>query len=222
MLTETKGTTWFEKIKDGDGHAAHLLLHEHYVGEAHDMRRAALANSKLENLFCKSKASFSFEEKFLTCMNKVFQELKDAGQPLYPSQKVQWLLRGVKNDDIQVQATMGIIHDQFLTDFDSAYPTLSCAVSTQFTNIKPTATNGVSARYSRAVDRAAAVVVVAIGTVDMVFSANHMKVNVTDISRNFKTEEWDKLRAVGGTYVYMDISKNECLSGRGNRDDRGS
>lgn len=82
-----------------------------------DMQHAALANAKLENLFWKSEASFSFE-KFPTCMKKAFKKLEDAGQPLYPSQKVQWLLRGEKNDDIQVQTTMGIIHDdQYLTDF---------------------------------------------------------------------------------------------------------
>ena len=51
LLTKTDGATWFEKVSDGDGRAAHLLLCEHYVGEAHDMRRAASANAKLEALF---------------------------------------------------------------------------------------------------------------------------------------------------------------------------
>jgi hypothetical protein len=51
LLTKTEGAAWFEKVRDGDGRAAHLLLREHYVGEAHDMRRAAAANAKLESLF---------------------------------------------------------------------------------------------------------------------------------------------------------------------------
>jgi hypothetical protein len=54
LLTKTEGATWFEKVKDGDGRRAHLLLREHYVGEAHDMRRAVSANAKLETLFWKS------------------------------------------------------------------------------------------------------------------------------------------------------------------------
>jgi len=136
LLTKTEGATWFEKAKDGDGRAAHLLLREHYVGEAHDMRRAALANAKLESLFWRSEASFPFE-KFLTRMNEAFKELEDAGQPLYPSQKVQWLLCGIKNDDIQVQTTMGIVRDRYLTDFDSACLTLSRTVSSCFTSIEP-------------------------------------------------------------------------------------
>jgi hypothetical protein len=45
-LTKTEGATWFEKVRDGDGRSAHLLLREHYIGEAHDMRRAASATAK--------------------------------------------------------------------------------------------------------------------------------------------------------------------------------
>ena len=53
LLTKTNCATWFKKVKDGDGCAAHLLLREHYIGEVHDMRRAAAANAKLEALFGK-------------------------------------------------------------------------------------------------------------------------------------------------------------------------
>jgi hypothetical protein len=60
----------FEKVKDGDGCAAHLLLREHYVGEAHDQRCAAGAQAKLESLFWKKESSFPFE-KFLTRMNGI-------------------------------------------------------------------------------------------------------------------------------------------------------
>jgi hypothetical protein len=45
LLTKTEGATWFEKVRDGDGRAAHLLLKEHDVGKAHDMRRADAANA---------------------------------------------------------------------------------------------------------------------------------------------------------------------------------
>ena len=119
LLTKTEGATWFEKVRDGDGRGSHLLLKEHYIGEAHDMRRAASANAKLETLFWKSEASFSFE-KFLTRMNEAFRELQDAGQPLYEAQKVQQLLKSIKNDDVQVQTTMGIIRDRYLNNFDAA------------------------------------------------------------------------------------------------------
>jgi hypothetical protein len=44
-------------------------------------------------------------------------------------------------------------------------------------------------------------------------------VDVTDVTRNYTLDEWDKLRQVGGhTYVYQ---HREFLSGRTGRGDRG-
>jgi hypothetical protein len=41
---------------------------------------------------------------------------------------------------------------------------------------------------------------------------------VTDVTRNFTSDDWDKLRACGGhSYVYQ---RREYLSGRGGRDGR--
>ena len=209
LLTKTEGATWFEKVKDGDGRAAHLLLREHYVGEAHDMRRAAAANAKLETLFWKSEASFSFE-KYLTRLNEAFKELEDAGQALWEAQKVTHLLKGIQNDDIQVQTTIGIVRNSFLSDFDGACLTLSRTISSRFASIE-------SNKQKRR-----------IGAVDTRAGnrggrgrgrgrqsrgrgggrdGGRMKVimngvDVTDISRNFTSDEWEKLRACGGhTYV---------------------
>ncbi len=124
LLTKTEGQTWFEKVCNGDGRVVHLLLRDHNVGEAHDMRRAASANAKLESLFWKNEASFP-SEKFLTRLNEAFMELQEANVPLYESQKVNYLLRGVKNDDIHVQTTLGIIRNRYLNNFDEACLTLS-------------------------------------------------------------------------------------------------
>jgi hypothetical protein len=71
LLTKTEGATWFEKVNDGNGQGAHLFLREHYVGEAHNMCRAASATANLETLF------------WLPWMSKAFKEIEDAGQPLY-------------------------------------------------------------------------------------------------------------------------------------------
>lgn len=47
-------------------------------------------------------------------------------------------------------------------------------------------------------------------------------VDVTDVTRNFTSDEWDKLRAVGGhTYVYQRRDFLSGNSGRGGRDNRG-
>jgi hypothetical protein len=223
LLTKTDGATWFEKVTDGDGRAAHLLLREHYVGEAHDMRRAASANAKLEALFWKSEASFPFE-KYLTRMNEAFKELADAGQPMYVQQKVQTLLRSIKCDDIQVQTTMGIIRDRYLNDFDGACLTLSRTVSSRFASIEPgknkrsigaTSTNSRNTRGGggRSNNRGGRN-----NGRGNNSGNNRMKVmmngvDVSDIHRNFTADEWDKLRLVGGhTYIYQ---RREYLNNRG-------
>ena len=82
LLAKTDGATWFERVTDGDCRAAHMLLPEQYVGEAHDMDRAASANAKLEALFWKCEASLPFEKNLIR-MNEAFKELADAGQPMY-------------------------------------------------------------------------------------------------------------------------------------------
>ena len=229
LLTKTEGQTWFEKVKDGDGRAAHLLLREHYVGEAHDQRRAASAVAKLENLFWKNESSFPFE-KYLTRLNEAFMELEDAEQPLYPAQKVQWLIRGIKNDDIQVQTTIGIIRDRYLTNFDEACLTLSRTVSSRFASIEPGkakrqigALNSTSGRGSNR-GRGGRGGRGRYGGRGGGSGGGHRPkvvmngVDVTDVTRSFTSDDWDKLRACGGhTYVYQ---RRDFLSGRGGRGGR--
>jgi hypothetical protein len=120
LLTKTEGQTWFEKVKNDNGRAAHLLLGEHYAGEAHNQRHATSALAKLEHLDQRNESSFPFE-KYLTCLNEAFVQMEDAEAttPLSCS-KVHWLNHGIKNDDIQVQTTSGIICDRYLTNFDEA------------------------------------------------------------------------------------------------------
>ena len=228
LLTKTEGATWFEKAKDGDGRAAHFLLREHYIGEAHDQRRAAAALAKLQTLFWKSEASFPFE-KYLTRLNEAFMEMEEAEQPLYPAQKVNWLLMGIKNDDIQVQTTCGIIRDRYLTNFDEACLTLSRTISSRFASVEPgknkRSIGAVNSNSGRGSTRGRGR-----GRHSNRGGNNNGRrakvimngVDVTDVTRNFTADDWDKLRSVGGhTYVYQ---RREYLNGnasRGGRDYRG-
>ncbi len=227
-MNKTKGSTWFEKVKDGDGRGAHMLLCEHYVGEAHDMRRAAAANAKLETLFWKSEASFSFE-KYLTRLNEAFKELKDAGQPLWEAQKVNHLLKGIQNDDIQVQTTIGIVRQTFLSNFEEASLALSQAVSSRFANVESNKqkrrigavdTRSAGNRGGRGGRRGGRHSGGLGGGRDNRMRVIMNGVDVADISRNFTSDEWEKLRACGGhTYV---AQRREFLNGRyGGRGDRG-
>jgi hypothetical protein len=146
--------------------------------------------------------------------------LADAGQPMYMQQKVQLLLRSIKCDDIQVQTTMGIIRDRYLNDFDTDCLTLSLTVSSCFASIEPgknkqsigaTTTNTRNTRGSGRRGRGRSG-----GRGNQ--NGGRMKVmmngvDVSDIHRNFTSDEWDKLRMVGGhTYIYQ---RREYLNNRG-------
>ena len=218
LLTKTDGATWFEKVTDGDGRAAHLLLRDHYVGEAHDMRRAAAATAKLEALFWKSEASFPFE-KYLTRMNEAFKELEDADQPMYVQQKVQFLLKSMRCDDIQVQTTMGIVRDRYSHDFEGACMALSRTISSRFALSDPNkgkrsigaATTTTKTGRGRGGGRSGNRGGRGSGTGKMKVVMNG--VDVSDINRNFTTDEWDKLRSCGGVaYIHQ---RREYLANRG-------
>lgn len=219
LLTKTDGATWFEKVTDGDGRAAHLLLRDHYVGEAHDMRRAAAATAKLEALFWKSEASFPFE-KYLTRMNEAFKELEDADQPMYVQQKVQFLLKSMRCDDIQVQTTMGIVRDRYSHDFEGACMALSRTISSRFALSDPnkgkrsigaatTTTKTGRGRGSGRSGNRGGRGNNTTGKMKVVMNG----VDVSDINRNFTTDEWDKLRSCGGiAYIHQ---RREYLANRG-------
>ena len=144
---------------------------------------------------------------------------------MFEAQKVNWLLKGIKNDDIQVQTTIGIIRNTFLSDFDAACLTLSRTVSSRFASIEPNrhkrsigAVNTAGRGRGRGRSRGS-------GGRGGQRDGSRMRVNmngvdVTDVSRNFTSEEWDKLKACGGhTYVYQ---RRDFLNGRtAGRDGRG-
>ena len=158
-------------------------------------------------------------------------EMEDAEQPLYPAQKVQRLIRGIKNDDIQVQTTIGIIRDHYLTNFDEACLMLSRTISSRFASIEPGKNKrkigAVNTRAGRGSNRGRGRGRHG-GRGGNAGSGNRMRVvmngvDVTDVTRNFTTDDWDKLRACGGhTYVYQ---RREFLNGTGgqggSRDNRG-
>ncbi len=135
-----------------------------------------------------------------------------------------------------MQTTIGIIRDRYLDDFDGASLTLSRIISSRFASIVPGknkrsigAVNSNSGRggsgrgrgHGRHGGRGG-------NTSGGQMQVQMNGVNVTDVTRNFSSDEWDKSRAVGGhTYVYQrrDLlsDNNGWRSGRGDgRDGRGA
>ena len=63
------------------------------------------------------------------------KELEDEEPPHHPQQKVQFLVRNIKSDSIQVWTTRGIINDKYLVLFENACTTLLLTISTLFLTI---------------------------------------------------------------------------------------
>ncbi len=171
-------------------------------------------------------------EKYLTHLNKAFKELEDAGQALWETQEVTHLLKGIQNDDIQVQMTISIVRNSFLSHFDVAFLTLSRTVLSRFASVLKSNrqkrrigavdTRGKGNWSGRGRGRAGR----HYGSRGGRRENNWMKVimnglDVTDITRNFTLDKWDKLHVCGGrAYV---TQGREYLSGRhgGRGDNRG-
>jgi hypothetical protein len=156
-------------------------------------------------------------------MNEAFKELEDADQPMYVQQKVQFLLKSMRCDDIQVQTTMGIVRDRYSHDFEGACMALSRTVSSRFALSDPnkgkrsigattTATTKTGrGNGGRGVGRSGNRGGRGSGNGKMKVVMNG--VDVSDIHRNFTTDEWEKLRSCGGVaYIHQ---RREYLANRG-------
>jgi hypothetical protein len=126
---------------------------------------------------------------------------------------------------VVLQATLGIIRDRYLTDFDAACLTLSRTVSSQFVSVTPGrhkrnigSVHANSGRSTKGRGRGRTGGRGRSGGSTQKVTMNG--VDVTDVSRNFTSDEWEKLKLVGGhTYVYQ---RRDFLNGRGGgRDGRG-
>jgi hypothetical protein len=135
----------------------------------------------------------------------------------------------VKNDDVQVQTTLGIIRDRYLTDFDAACLTLSRTIHTRFTGVEVTRnkrsigavnSNNNSGRSGRGRGRARHASGHGQNHEGRTHRVTMNGVDVSDVTRNYTSDEWDKLRQVGGQhYVYQ---RREFLNGRTGRGERGN
>lgn len=123
---------------------------------------------------------------------------------------------------------MGIIRDRYLTDFDAACLTLSRTIHTRFTGIEATRnkrsigavnSNNNSGRSGRGRGRARHASGRGQNHGGRAHRVTMNGVDVSDVTRNYTSEEWDKLRQVGGQhYVYQ---RREFLNGRTGRGERG-
>jgi hypothetical protein len=114
------------------------------------------------------------------------------------------------------QTTIGIIRDR--CDFDSASLTLPRTISSRFASIEPgknkRSIGAINSNANKGADQGKGRGRHGSRGINNLGGRMRVQINgvdVTDVTRNFTSDEWDKLRAVGGhTYVYQ---RRDFISG---------
>jgi hypothetical protein len=119
LMIGTDGWTRFNHATVGDGCDAHLLITQHYRGDAETALRAAEAEATLNCLHYHNETSFSFE-RYITHMSECFELMEDNHQGFSEAQKVKKMLDGVVLTNAEVVAIKVVVRSTHPTDFNSA------------------------------------------------------------------------------------------------------
>ena len=96
-----------------------IALQDHYDGKAEGERRMAVAKADLTKLFYRNEATFSFE-KYVTKLLNTFNILEKYQFPVYPKDKVDYLLDKIQCPDKDFQMAVNICRSTHNTDFVNA------------------------------------------------------------------------------------------------------
>ena len=204
-----------------------LALELHYLGDAELNKSAAAAEAALTNLHYKNETAFSFEH-YITRMTELFRDLEDAGEPRTERMKVQMMLQGIKSTNAEVIAAKTLVRSQHSDSYADASATMSSQVSLIFPS------TGKDIRRKRR-----------IGEVNSDRRGGRGRgrysgrgrgrgrggrggrnldpgncvlngVNISDPTRDFSQEEWQKLRDGGHIHTIRELrSRSHRSGGRG-------
>lgn len=218
VMVDTDGWTWFNRAREGDGRGAHLLIMNHYRGDAETARRAAEAEAQLERLHYKNEAAFPFE-KYVTRLNECFELLEDNDQALAEAQKVKRLLKGMTSTNQEVIALKAVVRSTHPTDFNAASTLMAGQIAVLFPAAAVTPDTRVKRRISSTQARGRGR-----GRFSGPGRGGHPTqhpaatmstingVDVSDPTRTFSGDEWNRLRESGLLSWVMD---RRNIPGRG-------
>ena len=126
----TDAESWIKNVKCG--RAAMEALRTHYDGPDEARKRLADARAKLKNLFYKHEATFSFE-KYVTALNSIFLIHERYNEPIYESNKVEYLLDKCQNSHPEFKQEVVVCRSRHDT-FNGAVIYMKTAVARLFPN----------------------------------------------------------------------------------------
>ena len=89
----TEAESWIKNIKGG--RESMTALQDHYDGPDEGKKRLTSARARLDKLFYRNEATFSFE-KFVTSLNDIYNIHERYYEPLYESDKIRYSLTNAK------------------------------------------------------------------------------------------------------------------------------
>ena len=121
FLVDTSGYAWIEEFDAAeDGRAAYKAWSAHYDGEGKLSKCTKLAQAKIKELFYKNEMSMSFE-RYTEILKRCFRTLKkDPDMQLSPRQEVDALLEGIQTDKSELQGAKSLIRNSYARDFPGA------------------------------------------------------------------------------------------------------
>ena len=150
LTNGTQAETWMKKKTCG--RLAMIALQDHYDGKAEGERRMAVAKADLTKLFYRNEATFSFE-KYVTKLLNTFNILEKYQFPVYPKDKVDYLLDKIQCPDKDFQMAVNICRSKYSTDFVNASIFLQTEVARIFPESQPSSGRYGKRRYVKAFGR---------------------------------------------------------------------
>lgn len=128
----TEAESWITNLRGG--REAMVALRNHYDGPDEAKKRLSSAKAKLEKLFYRNEATFSFE-KYVTALNGIWNIHVRYDEPIYESDKVRYLLDKCQNSHQEFRQTLVLCRSQHDT-FAGAVTMLKESVGRLFPNVQ--------------------------------------------------------------------------------------
>ena len=129
LTLDTPAEDWIRGAKCG--RVAMRKLKDHYDGTAEGQRRKERARSDLNNLYYRNEQSFPFE-KFVTAMKACFDVLDRYGVPMHEEEKVNMLLSKIQTSSLELKTQISICRDSHSATFVTAITFLQTGIARIF------------------------------------------------------------------------------------------
>jgi len=142
-ISSTNGWTWIRDVKDEDGRAAMLKLHDHYDGAGSRTQRVQDAKERLKTCHYRSEMSFTFD-KYVSSLKDCFDMLQEDERLITERDKIDYLLDGIRCTQLTSAISHISMNPNLRLTFEEAANTMQREVHRIFPFSNPRGKRGIS------------------------------------------------------------------------------